>query len=61
MTMIVHVPGRDQRRHITAMQDALVHQAQLGESVLIAHRVPPLMGLHPADGAIPTQQRWEWV
>jgi len=50
MTMIVHVAGRNQRRHITATQGPLLRQAQLGPSVLMADGVPPLVGLHPADG-----------
>jgi hypothetical protein len=50
MTMVVHVAGRNQRRHITAAQGALLRQVQLGPSVLMADGIPPLVGLHPADG-----------
>ena len=49
MTVVVHVPGRDQRRHLTGDQGALFSQAQLGAAVWVADRVPALMGLHPAD------------
>jgi hypothetical protein len=48
MTMVMHVVGRDQRRHITAVQGALAREAQLGPAILVADRVPALMRLHPA-------------
>ena len=45
----MHVPGWDQRRDVTAVQGALGGQAQFGPAVLMADRVPPLMGFHPVD------------
>jgi len=59
--MVVHVPGRDQGRQITGAEGAFIGKAQLGPAAGMADRVPALMGLHPADRAMPTQQRWEWV
>ena len=59
--MVVHVVGRDQGRHITVVEGALVAKGQLGPSAFMADHVPMLMSLHPRTGAIPTQQWWEWV
>src|SRR6266851_1685442 len=53
MTMVVHILRRDQRRHITAPQDAFVRQAQLRPAALVGNRVPSLMSLHPADRGDP--------
>jgi uncharacterized protein YcfJ len=61
VAVVVHVAGRDQRRHIAAVQGALVRETQLGAAAGMADYVPVLMGLHPRTGAIATQQRWEWV
>jgi hypothetical protein len=41
VTVVMHVPGRDQRRDVTAVQGALGGQAQVGPAVLMADRVPP--------------------
>ncbi len=49
MTVVVDVSGRDQRRHVTAVKGALLRKVHLGPAALMADRVPPLMGLHPAD------------
>jgi hypothetical protein len=43
--MVVHVVGRDQGRHITVVEGALVSKGQLGPSAFMADRVPRLMGL----------------
>ena len=57
MAMVVHVPGRHQRRDVATDKSALVREVQLGLAAGVADRIPPLVGLHPADRAMPTQQR----
>ena len=47
--MVVDVPGRNQRRDVTAVHGAVVGKAQFGPAVFMADCVPPLMGLHSAD------------
>ena len=49
MAVVVHVPGRHQGRHIAMNKGTLVREAQLGPAASMADRIPPLMGLHPAD------------
>ena len=49
MAMVVHVPRRDQGRHVAPDQSALLREAQLGPTAGLADRIPLLMGLHPAD------------
>jgi hypothetical protein len=53
--------GRGQRRDVTAVHGAVVGKAEFGAAVVMANCVPPLMGLHSANRAMPTQQWWEWV
>src|SRR6185437_887446 len=50
MAMVVDVAGRGECRDVTAVHGPVVGQAQFGPAVLMADCVPPLMGLHPADG-----------
>ena len=59
--MVVYVPRRYQGRDVALDKGALVREAQLGPAAGMADRVPFLMSLHPRTGAMPTQQRWEWV
>ena len=53
MAMVVHVPGRDQGRRIAMDKGALIREAQLGPAAGMADRIPPLVGLHPADRGDP--------
>jgi hypothetical protein len=59
--MVVYVPGRYQGRDVARDKGALVREAQLGLAAVMADRVPFLMVSTPRTGAMPTQQRWEWV
>src|SRR5215469_10712442 len=49
VTVVVHVVRRDQRHHVAPLQGTLVGQAQVGTAVLMSFRMPPLVGLHPAE------------
>ncbi len=49
MTVVVDVPRRDQRYHVTAAESALVGKTQLGPAAVMADRVPSLMSFNSAD------------
>jgi hypothetical protein len=53
MTMVVHVPRRHQRCDVTAVQDVLARQAQLGPAALMANYIPMLMSLRQLDRGDP--------
>ena len=57
MTMVMHVPGRDRRRHITADKGALVRKAQLGPAFPMANRVPLLVIPAARSGVRSAQRR----
>ena len=51
--MIVDVAGRGQCRDVTAVHGTVIGQAQGRLPGLIANRLPPLVGLHPANWGDP--------
>jgi hypothetical protein len=60
MAMVVHVPGRNQGRHVARDQRALLYKAQADPVAVLADCIPPLMGLHPADGAMLPRIGWRF-
>jgi hypothetical protein len=53
VTMIVDILRGYQRRHVAAMQGAVVGKRQLGAAIVVAKDLPTLMRLYPTDRGDP--------